>query len=324
MRDAHFAMFKLQFGKVGTNGAFGVGVWKEILKESTWCWENMGFKVGKGNRIRFWTDLWCGNMVLSQGFPNLFSMAAHRNVTVEECWDQNTGQGGWNLGLLRDLNDWEVGLVGNLLAVLRDYSVNVEDDSVCWKKGEDGLFKVKYVYNVLANSQGPVFPHSNVWVGKIPTKIAFFAWEAIWGKVLTLDRLQRRGWHLPNRCFLCGCEEETINHILIHCTMAKGLWNIILALCGVQWVFPNSVKEVLSSWKGSFVGRKRKEVWKAIPLFIFWNIWKERNRLAFKEGVLAFQKLKTSFVYIIWGWAKVYIDMESNPLIGFLEWLASK
>ncbi|RVW95820.1 Glycogen phosphorylase 1 [Vitis vinifera] len=53
------------------NGAVGVGVWKEILKESTWCWENMGFKVGKGNRIRFWTDLWCGNNVLSQDFPNL-------------------------------------------------------------------------------------------------------------------------------------------------------------------------------------------------------------------------------------------------------------
>ncbi|RVW55245.1 hypothetical protein CK203_067047 [Vitis vinifera] len=174
------AIFLAKYGKEEfgwrtrkANGAFGVGVWKEILKEYTWCWENMGFKVGKGNRIR--------------------------NVTVEECWDQNTGQGGWILGLLRDLNDWEVGLVGNILAVLRDYSVTVEDDSVCWKKGEDGLFKVKYAYNVLANSQGLDFPHSNVWVGKVPTKIAFFAWEATWGKVLTLDRLQRRGWHLPNR-----------------------------------------------------------------------------------------------------------------------------
>ena len=150
--EAKYGKEELGWRTRKANGAFGVGVWKEILKGSTWCWENMGFKVGKGNRIRFWTDLWCGNMVLSQGFPNLFSMAAHRNVTVEECWDQNTGHGGWNLGLLRDLNDWEVGLVGNLLAVLRDYSVNVEDDSVCWKKGEHGLFKVKYAYNVLANS----------------------------------------------------------------------------------------------------------------------------------------------------------------------------
>ena len=143
--------------------------------------------------------------MLSQGFPNLFSMVVHRNVTVEECWDQNVGQGGWNLRLLRGLNDWELGLVENLLVELRDYSVNLEDDSDFWKKGEDGLFKIKKAYSVLVNSQGVDFPHSNVWVDKVPTKIAFFAWEATWGKVLTLDRLQRRGWHLPNRCFLCGC-----------------------------------------------------------------------------------------------------------------------
>ena len=231
--NVFFISLKIDFMVFKANWVFGVGVWKEILKESTWCWENMVFKVGKGNRIRFWTDLWCGNNVLSQGFPDLFSMAAHRNITVEECWDQNLGQGGWNLGLLRDFNDWELGLVGNLLVELRDYRVNLEDDSVFWKKGEDGLFKVKKAYSVLANTQGAEFPHSNVWVDKVPTKIAFFAWEATWGKVLTLDRLQRRGWQLPNRCFLCGCEEETINHILIHCTVAKGLWDIILALCGV-------------------------------------------------------------------------------------------
>ena len=34
-------------------GPFGVGVWKEILKEMSWCWNNMKFKVGKGTKIRF-------------------------------------------------------------------------------------------------------------------------------------------------------------------------------------------------------------------------------------------------------------------------------
>ena len=35
-----------------------------------------GVQGGKGNTIRFWTDPWCGNNVLSQSFPNLFSMVA--------------------------------------------------------------------------------------------------------------------------------------------------------------------------------------------------------------------------------------------------------
>ncbi|RVW95641.1 hypothetical protein CK203_031611 [Vitis vinifera] len=89
-------------------------------------------------------------------------MASHRNATVEEMWDQNFGQGGWNLGFLRDFNDWEMDMIGNLLHVLRDYKPSMEEDSV------------------------------------FPTKVAFYAWEATWGRVLTLDRLQKRGWQLPN------------------------------------------------------------------------------------------------------------------------------
>ena len=75
-----------------------------------------------------------------------------------------------------------------------------------------------------------------------------------------MDRLQRRGWQLPNWCFLCGCEEENANHILLHCIVVKTLWEIVLAIFGVQWVFPESVKEVLLSWRGSFVGKKRKNI----------------------------------------------------------------
>ena len=160
------------------NGVFGVGVWKEILKESDWCWENMAFKVGKGSKFRFWTNPWCGNYVLSQSFPNLFAMAAHRNATVEEMWNQNFGQGGWYLRFLRDFNDWELDTVGNLLDVLREYRVTLEEDSVIWKEGRDGLFRVKKAYNMLASPIVAEFLNSNIWVDRVPTKIAFFAWEA--------------------------------------------------------------------------------------------------------------------------------------------------
>ena len=56
----------------------------------------------------------------------------------------------------------------------------------------------------------------------------------LWGKVLTLDQLKRRGWNLANRCFLCCAEEEMINHILIHCSKARVLWELVFALFGVN------------------------------------------------------------------------------------------
>ena len=72
--------------------------------------------------------------------------------------------------------------------------------------------------------------------------------------------------------------------------------NIIFGLLDIKWVLPETVKEALTSWRGSFVGKKRKQIWKSIPLCIFWTVWKERNRLAFRGGVVNVQRLKNSFV----------------------------
>ncbi|RVW91083.1 hypothetical protein CK203_039931 [Vitis vinifera] len=119
-------VIKVKYGQEGlgwrpkkANGDVGVGVWKEIWKESDWCWDNMIFRVGKGNNIRFWTDVWCIDTALSHCFPHLFGMAVQRSSTIEEMWDQNSGQGGWNLNFLRDFNDWELDMVGDLLHMLR-------------------------------------------------------------------------------------------------------------------------------------------------------------------------------------------------------------
>ena len=117
-------------------------------------------------------------------------MATHRNATVEEVWDQNYGQGDWNLRFFRAFNDWELNLVGNLLHVLRGYRLILEDDSVSWKGGRNRQFGVKEAYSLLVNPIDTTFPKKCIWVDRVPTKVAFFAWEATWGKVLTLDKLQ--------------------------------------------------------------------------------------------------------------------------------------
>ena len=126
------------------------------------------------------------------------------------------------------------------------------------ERGGHGKYGVKGAYNGLVVINACDFPYRRVWVDKVPTKAAFFAWEATWGKILTLDRLKKRGWQLLNHCFLCGCEEENVNHILLHCIVVRVLWEIVLGLFGVQWVFLESVKEVLFSWRALWWGKKGK------------------------------------------------------------------
>ncbi|RVW49973.1 hypothetical protein CK203_091800 [Vitis vinifera] len=80
--------------------------------------------------------------------------------------------------------------------------------------GEKWEFEVKEAYELLISHSTLLFPKKGIWVENVPSKLAFFAWEATWGRVLTLDRLQKRGWQLPNRCYLCGIDEENVNHLL--------------------------------------------------------------------------------------------------------------
>ena len=84
-------------------------------------------------------------------------------------------------------------------------------------------FSVKIMYKGFDISPAFDFPYRLVWNPVVPPKIGVFAWEAAWGKVLTLDQLKRREITFANRCFLCEEDEETIGHLLIHCKSVKML-----------------------------------------------------------------------------------------------------
>ena len=114
-------------------GPFKVGLWKEILKESSWAKENWRFNISNGTKIRFRLDLWCGTNPLRYSFPTLFDLAINKFETVADVWDQSVGNGSWNLNLTRDFNDWEVDLVGCLLNSLQKERVSSDSSKLSWK-----------------------------------------------------------------------------------------------------------------------------------------------------------------------------------------------
>ena len=197
------------------------------------------------------------------------------------------------------------------------------EDMVFWTETKSEKFSVKSLYYVYELDNPSLFPSScisNVWV---KPKISFFVWEATWGKILTLDLIQKRGWAFANRCFLCYEKEETIDHLLLHCTKTRVLWDLLFTLFGVSWVLLSSVRETLLSWHGSFVSKKRKKVWRATPLCIFWTVWKARNKLTFNDDVLLIQRLKYFFVFSLWSEAKWFIVDYPLTIVSFINWLGS-
>ena len=244
----------------------GVGVWKAIRGRWEMFKTRTGFIVGFGNGVKFWKDKWCEDSSLREFFPKLYSIASSKDVWVNDLWDD----GGWGPRFTRQLHDWELEKVQAFLGRLSIHPLSVEtDDVMVWLPTKDGAFSVKSLYSSLVDMRVELFPHGIVWNSWVPLRISFFAWEATWVKILTLDQLKKRGWKMPNGCYMCKEEEETRVHILLHCPKARILWQLLFALFSVQWVMHSSVRGLILSWGGFPIGRKRKKAWKVAPLCLF-------------------------------------------------------
>ena len=307
--------------------AHGLGLWKGIRADWKLVSDRMAFIVGNGRRVSFWRDRWCGESPLCMTFPSLFALTVEKEAWVADIWDPlaEGGWGGWNPCFLRAFNDWEVEEAERFMERIQSKRV-IEDveDTVSWTETKSGKFSIKSLYIALEAGGSSLFPSSFIWNANVQPKISFFAWEATWGKALTLDLVQKRGWALANRCFMCLEKEETINHLLLHCSRTRALWDLLFALFAVSWVLPFSVRETLLSWNGFFMGKNRKKVWRAAPLHIFWTVWKERNRLAFKDESVSIQRLKHSFILTLWAEAKLFIDDCPLTIANVIDWLGSK
>ncbi|RVX16087.1 LINE-1 reverse transcriptase-like [Vitis vinifera] len=168
-------------------------MWKRVLV-AKYGQEEFGWrtKKEKAPKSGFGRTLGVGMWSWPEGSLNS-SMWLPKGVPLWDIWDQNSSQGGWNLRFIRGFNDWELNMVDELLQVLRSQRITLEEDLALWKGGKNGKFDVKDAYGLMISHSIPLFPKKGIWVENVPSKLAFLAWEATWGRVLTLDRLQKRG-----------------------------------------------------------------------------------------------------------------------------------
>ena len=70
-----------------------------------------------------------------------------------------------------------------------------------------------------------------------------------------------------------------MNHLLFHCLNAYELWSTVWTLFGLLWVMPHSVYDLFSSWRGSFSGHWRIDLWRDTPHCVLWCIWSSSYNL---------------------------------------------
>ena len=179
----------------------------------------------------------------------MFLLVVQKDVMVADLWNWVREERGWFPTFIRSFNDWEMEEVERFLSSIHRKKIRPWiEDKLLLKGSSHGNFSVKTLYSGFDLSLEIDFPFCSVRNHVIPFKISFFTWEAYWGKVIILDQLKRHGITLVNRCCLCEEDEETIDHLLIHCKITKMLLDLFFMTVGTSWVFSRSVVHTLLAW----------------------------------------------------------------------------
>ena len=122
-----------------------------------WFQDEVGWKIGSGDKIRFWEDMWVGNSKLKTLFPRLFSLSLNQGHKVEEVggWEGSVWR--WTLSWRRGRFEWETLMESELGDLISRVTVmKNEKDTLVWSSEATRCFTVSFAYECLVKTtRGP-------------------------------------------------------------------------------------------------------------------------------------------------------------------------
>jgi hypothetical protein len=128
------------------------------------------WKVGNGERIRFWEDIWLGSSSLAIQCWKVYSIANEQNDTIAQLWD------GENLRCTfrRCVDSRIFSLWEKVLSIASSLVLSDEDDEPIWQYHSSQVYSSQSLYSVI-NLRGvlPVYVPA-VSKLRVPPRIHFF------------------------------------------------------------------------------------------------------------------------------------------------------
>ncbi|KAJ4845956.1 hypothetical protein Tsubulata_029202 [Turnera subulata] len=105
---------------------------------------------------------------------------------------------------------------------------------------------------------------------------------------------------------------ETVDHMLLHCSVVYSLWQRLARWWGTTWVMPGSLEAWLPQWLSPAGALRCQEVWMTLGYSMLWSLWLAKNSLVFESKTLYGDALFDLVLTRAFWWIKV-----SHPLFPY-------
>lgn len=93
---------------------------------------------------------------------------------------------------------------------------------------KEGSFSVASFFSAIYGGSSQTSPLFRLWKMKVCSRDVALA-GCLCGGILNMDNLLRRKKILVIACPMCLANEETVDHLLLNCKVAQGLWLAVLS-----------------------------------------------------------------------------------------------
>ena len=96
-----------------------------------------------------------------------------------------------------------------------------------------------------------------------------------------------RHWPCNPICPLCNNDQETAEHLVLHCNFARQVWEKMTDWSQQLVQPPQNGIQILDWWEKELahLPKKIRKIKAAMMMYCAWNLWEERNRRVFEQKI---------------------------------------
>ncbi|CAN1831532.1 Putative ribonuclease H protein At1g65750 [Linum perenne] len=196
-------------------------LWRGV--KEVWPFLNMGMHwgIGDGQHTKFWTDKWLdsGQCIIE------FISGTSQIDTNAKVIDFVKSDGSWDMERLQAL--LPASMMSQVMGMCPP-TASLGQDAPVWGLEGSGLFSVKTGYLLIQGADsGSEVERSRwkiIWNWAGPSKIRHFMWLVHHDRLMTNKERNRRHISDNSDCGCCAGIEESVDHALRCCPIAKTIW----------------------------------------------------------------------------------------------------